>query len=1120
MKVYRSNRADVLARELANVLRTPAGDPLAPERVVVSGRAAERWVAAHVAQVVGIAANVRALSPSTFVAETLAAVREAPDDAAGAWEVGRLTWAVLRLLPSLAAEPAFASVRFYLGAEPAFGSARAVGLARRIAEAFERYVTSRPEMVLAWDAGEDDDAVRHGHAWQPRLWRELGGILGAAHPAAVARDAVRQIQTGRVPAARLPRRVTWLTHGSIARLHLEVLEALAARDVEVHLFVLSPSRGAARAARALAPTLVPQGTHPLAPGPLPLGHALIESLGRQSRDFERLLAAGAARAGGDVDLYVEPAGDGALATLQRDLLDCTTRGEGGAARLPFPDGDDSIRVHACHGALRQVEVLRDELLRCFDEMPGLEPRDVVVLAPALERFAPLVEAVFAAPVPAGDGAPPRLPFRIADRPVRRENAAADAVLRYLALIGGRFDATAVLDLLATPAVARRFRLDGIDRDTLCRWVSEGGIRWGIDAEHRKEHQVPPASENCWRFGLDRLLIGQAMAGEGRELFEGVLPYDEIEGREAERLGLFVDACERLFGRSRELSRARPMRAWREALAAVAAELLDEGDDALAWSLHGFRAALDALADDADAAGHHEAMDLAAVRLLLEARFGEPGAAGGFGSGAVTVCALLPGRTVPARVVALLGLDDGDFPRQRGGAGFDLVAREPRLGDADPNVDDRQRFLEAVMGAGERLVVTHTGRSTSTNEAVPPAVPVGELLDALDATFSVPDGADGTRGSCRTRVVRAHPLQPFAPASFRAPAGGEPSSYDRTWLAAAERLLTPRPPARPFVARALQPPPSPPVRPDGELTVTVAELGHFFASPAKALLAGRLRLSLGARDAALPTREPSELDALQAYGIRRELLERALAGEDVGRALTSVRASGRLPHGAVGELEFEALLEDVRRLREEWNLAWTTEPRDPVEVDFAADGVRLVGTIGPLQEGGLLRCQPGKARDDHLVDLWVHHLALAVALRGEAALTSVLVAMPDGRAARYATRLGPVEDPAAVLAPLLRLYAAGQRTPLPFFPATSRAFAKAMRKHAGAPDAAALALTAARARWAPAGGNGFGAYDSDDPYVRRAFGTTEPFGDASCPDSPFQVAALAVWQPLERAMESA
>jgi exodeoxyribonuclease V gamma subunit len=844
-----------------------------------------------------------------------------------------------------------------------------------------------------------------------------------------------------------------------------------------------------------------------------LGHPLVESMGRQGRDFELQLAGVPARE--EVEAYVEPAGVSALATLQRDLLDCAARGEGGPPRVPFPAHDESLRVHACHGALRQVEVLRDELLRCLDEMPGLQPRDVLVLTPDVERFAPLIEAVFAAPTPAGQGAP-RVPFRVADRPVLRENPVAEAVLRYLALVGGRLDAASVLELLAVPTIARRFRLHTADRDTLRRWVDEGGIRWGIDAEHRKEHQVPAAPEHCWRFGFDRLLVGQAMAGEGRDLFEGVLPYDEIEGREAELLGRFVDACERLFARSRELSRARPVAAWRDALSVLAGELVDESDDALAWSLHGFRAVLETLAADAAAAGHDGPVELAAVRLLLDRHFGEAGSASGFGSGAVTFCALLPGRPVPARVVALLGMDDGAFPRQRTGAGFDLAAREPHVGDADPNADDRQRFLEAVMGAGERLILTYTGRSTSTNEAIPPAVPVGELLDALDATFTVPAAPGAARAGCRPLVMRQHPLQPFAPANFRAGTDGTPPpSYDRTWLAAAVKLERPRRAPRPFVASPL-----PSVARDDTLVVTVGELARFFEAPGEALLRGRLRLSLGARDAEVAPREPAELEGRQRWDIRRDLLERALAGDDVSRALTVVRASGRLPHGAVGELAFEALLDEVHRLRDARNEAWTTEPRDPVAVDFAAHGVRLVGAVGGLQESGQLHCQPGQVQDRHLVALWVRHLAASVMLGG-APFESVLVAMPTGRARGFVTRIAPVDDAATALAALLELYALGQHAPLPFFPATSRAFATAMAGgDEGDPEAlVARAIDAARKRWLPTSTWTSGSFDGEDRYVRRAFGDAEPFADAASPHSLFRRAALGVWRPLDAAIGS-
>ena len=406
-------------------------------------------------------------------------------------------------------------------------------------------------------------------------------------------------------------------------------------------------------------------------------------------------------------------------------------------------GDRSIQVHACHGRARQVEVLRDAILHELAEDPALEPRDVIVMCPDIETFAPLIGATFGAGEisPEDDELedlpeelrPPDLRVRLADRSLRQTNAVLGFVSRLLELADQRLTASQVLDLADREPVRRRFGLDDDDVARVEEWVAQSGIRWGLDAAHRAPFKLDKLPAGTWRSGLDRVLLGVAMTDEEQRLFGGVLPLDDVESGAIDLAGRLAELIDRLQAALDRMRKPMTVGGWTAAIAAAAdAMTATAGRDA--WQ----RAELQRLLDDVEreaavAGAEATTLALAEVRALLAARLEGRPTRTNFRTGHLTICTLVPMRSVPHRVVCLLGLDDGEFPRKSVRDGDDLVLRDPHVGDRDSRTEDRQMLLDALMAATDRLIVTYTGKDERTNTPRPPAVPVGELLDVVDAT---------------------------------------------------------------------------------------------------------------------------------------------------------------------------------------------------------------------------------------------------------------------------------------------------------------------------------------------------------------------------------------------------
>ncbi len=770
-------------------------------------------------------------------------------------------------------------------------------------------------------------------------------------------------------AAALPERVLLFGITNLPPLHVEALRALSER-VEVHLFSLTPSADLRTNA-----------------------HPLFASSGKLLRDMAELVGASTS------ERYETPDPSRRLGALQADLLT--------GALVPRELGaDDSVQIHACHGPMRQVEVLREVLVRLFDEHPHLEARDVVVMTPNIEAYAPLVQAVFA-----DQGGHLRLPFRVADRGLRFHNLVGDALLATLGLVGERASASQVLELLALEPVRARFHLDADDLPDVRRWVAESGVRWGIDDAHREAHGQPGGDPHTWRAGLDRLLLGAAMEGEGADLYGGVLPYDEVEGQATRAVGSLVDFAETLFRHLRSLEAPRPMAAWRDDLEALLADLYAHRDPET-WMHMQVREMLADLADGAEAAGLTADLDRGVVVALLEERLGDGSAPTGFLSGAITFCELRPMRTIPFKVVCLLGMDDGAFPRSRTRPGFDLLAVEPRPGDRTLRDDDRALFLEALLAAREHLVVTYTGRDIRDNKARAPAVPVGELVDALEETCGDP------------KLVRQHPLQAFSPDNFDV---GAPFSHDRRALEAARALREPTAERLPFVYDPL-----PPLEPG---PIDLDELCKFYASPPRALLLRRLDLWVKDREDPVSDHLPLELDGLGFWGIGNRLLELRLARGPDFDPTEAFAAAGIAPPGLTGQHKRDQAWSGVQTLAARFERERGGPRRHPLDLDLAVGGHRVVGRVGDLYPEGRFEVTWSNIHGKHRLPLWIRHLALQVA--GHPVPSALLGKKEDVR-----LRPVPPERARQELGKLLDRYVSGLSQRFAFVPNTTYAWISA------------------------------------------------------------------------------
>ena len=1050
MFIHRSNRMECLLAALSEVLseaRTAGRtDPFAPDTIVVQSQGMARWLSLRLAERFSVWANPSFPFPRAIIEQLAAGLLGPPEGQP--LERDALALAVAARLPHHLSEPAFAPLARYLDND--LGADRLLQLAQRVGRLLDDYAVFRSDWVEAALTGQADDGD-----WQTVLMRELSDRFGA-HPIGARRRALlAALQAGQGPIPGFPERLCVFGISSLPPLYLELLVALSER-LPLHLFLLSPTgefwadlrsaREQERMKQARGGVLLPHVEE---------GHPLLASLGKLGRDLFTLLEQRVEHYQEDSDAFVDPGTDCLLHALQADILHLRARGPQGAddrgdecPRLPIAADDESLQVHICHSPTREVEVLHDQVVAALQD-PELSPGDIVVMAPDIEAYAPAIAAVFGQ-----TSTRPAIPFQIADRGLLASHPVLDALLSLLDLLESRLEAPAVLDVLSLAPVRERFEVAEEELETVRAWVDQVGIRWGVDADHRSEVGQPPMHETTWRFGLERLMLGYAMEGDDLRLFAGRLPYDDIEGGVAALLGRFSDFCEALFQQRLCCRGPCDLATWRTRILALIEAFLAPGPDGQA-ELSSLRGALDELASDAERTGLSLAVGRAPFCRLLQDRLDRGRGAVGFMTGGVTFCQLLPMRSIPFSVVALLGMDDGAFPRTQRPLGFDKRRQAPRLGDRSVREDDRYLFLEAIISARKRLIITYVGRGVHDNSVRPPSVLVAELLDHVNASYRFEGGG------ARSQLCVEHRLQPFSPAYYGA--GREPKlfSYARHYYDGAVTLQAGRANLKPSMLSAPTPflatPLSPP--PDAGEPLTVPFLSRYLGHPVRAFLQERIGVFLGRDATPLEPRERMELDALSRWEVGDQLLRRLLEGHDPEQLLATTMASGRLPLGVPGELAYRGLLPTVEglaqacaRYRPGGDRGWPSRV-----LSLSLDGQGLTGDLSGLFDNVQLMAQYGRVGRRSELVVWLRHvLANLAAMREPDArwpTTSVLVGRSDGDSPASVT-FSPLSDPESVLRRLLAWIARARSFPLPFACEASRAYASAHL--AGQPEAAALA----------------------------------------------------------------
>ncbi|MBT3311670.1 MAG: exodeoxyribonuclease V subunit gamma [Desulfobacterales bacterium] len=1087
LNLYTGNRLEELSEALCEVLSDPLGSPIESEVIITQNKGIQKWISMEIAGIHGICANTSHYYPNDFIDNIFnKIITDIPTPSPYYPEV--MTWKIMNCLPSCINRPGFEVIKNYL--DTAGYDLKCYQLSKRIADNFDQYIIFRPEMIFKWEGGKE----KH---WQAELWRELVKDNGKRHRAALFNEFILTIKENVSIRKKLPERISVFGVSALPPFHMHFFSFLS-DYVQVNLYLMNPCSeywGDIFSNIQISRTTAQERKNDLSLEELYIekGNSLLGSMGILGRDFFELVSEMNFI---ETNIFKDPGDKTLLQCIQSDILNLRNRLEVSddtiSVEKKFIDEHNkpSINVHSCHSPMREIEVLNDNLLEMFENDPHLKPHDIIVMTPDIELYAPYIQAVF----DISHDDKKYIPYHIAEKNIINESQIVKTFFNILNLYESKFKSSEIYAILENSSVHKRFGISENDLKVILRWINDTRISWGIDSENRKDLGLPPLNENTWKAGLERLLLGYAMPGYEREIFAGILPYDYIEGKEAAVLGKLLDFTEKLFVFVKKLGRLRTLKEWSENLNSFLDSFFITNNDT-EREKHLIRQSLKNLSKMEKTALFHEKIDVNVIKYHLELNLSGMKTGVGSLSGNITFSPMITMRSLPFKVICIIGMDINSYPRQNKVLGFDLIAKKPKQGDRSRRNDDRYLFLESILSARNSLYISYTGQSIHDNSMIPPSVLVSELIDYIKENYKT------GKGENFDNIITKHKLQAFNTDYFHLTEKTQKErlfSYSLENFNAAKRLLDKRKEPLPFFTSILS-------EPENEYkTIDINDLCLFFTNPSKYLLNKRLGIYLEQNEEELNDNEIFDINGLEKYKLEQHLLQSSIDGINSCDLFPIIKASGRIPHGSYGENAFNKIGDRVTGFKQ--RLLPHIEGKQPetIEMDIQIADFSIYGIIKGVYQGRSVQYRHTKIKTKDLLKTWIYHLALNSVTADKDKKDSIFAGLDSNKGGWNAWEFQPVESSKKMLQDLLYIYFKGLLTPLKFFPETSFKYAHELIEKKKQPD---IALKAAEKSWGAENDSGRGRGESDDLYYSLCFKHSDPFDDI------FHDTAVRIFRPL-------
>ncbi len=983
INICRSNRLIHLGNEIAERLRSEReGDPFISDNIIVPNLDTSNWLKLHIAEQNGFSGNTRFMLPAEWMWHSIRELKpELPKELPSDPEP--MKWTLFSLLSDPGVRNHFPLLHKFVNRQPNENREEAMlQLAGRLASLYDKYLVYRPAMILRWQNGHTG---KGDERWQAELWNMMNARWKGIHSDEKS-----------------------LNRAELYELLRKQSSGGATRN-QSPIFIFNPGLMPLPVAQVLRE----QGTHRnitlflISPSPTSDAHPLLEMFGDESAAAGKLYRIDKAET---KDLFKPDFSQDSsnAARIRNSLLTA----ESGIS-LHTNDGSiPGIEIHSCHSPLREIEVLHDALLRLLESDEHLQPDEILVVTPDLEKYLPHIHAVFGNPEPGL----PAIPYHAGSS--GGSSLMDRALLHLLSMPGSRFGFNDVMDFFLMDPVLDKFGLTESSASLVREWMKENHVYWGFNAEHRMEWNQPGSDVQTWKAALRRGWLGQMMATAPGEFARNTLLFPAITtSEERESWAAFSAFMEKLHQTAQEAKGQKSAAEW--------CDLVDLWCDRFfsPRSLMDYKRAggsgTDRIRESAKLSGLDHNIPFQLIRSDIEEQMNRKTSGRARLHRGVTFSNMVPVRSLPFKAIALIGLNEGAFPRKENTPEYDLMGQQPEPTDRNHRNEDKNLFLESLLAAETYHYCSYIGQSAVDNEPIPPS----PILSGWVSFLSELTGLD------EDQIIQKESLSLFSLNNYK-----NRKSYSKLGFLSATAVNAAW---ERFAFDGLEPDDEP-VLP---LLVTAQEFCSFFANPVKAFARNRLEARL--------TGEEEERDEFTISGLEKHLLyqrvfawftEEQRREQDIRGLLLN---SGILPAGWPGERLAHEIVSSVQESIALIRSLGFTPGLHRYNTDLNIDGLQLTGEITSYSNERYLDLSFSTGSGSLYLQSWIRHLLMNASLTGIHQESYLISELKKEKPKVH--RFTMPDEASEHLQKLAALYLEGQKAPLPFFPKTLFEYKKNLEK---------------------------------------------------------------------------
>ncbi|MGP1953045.1 MAG: exodeoxyribonuclease V subunit gamma [Arsenophonus sp. ET-KM2-MAG3] len=994
LQIYHSNQLDIHKKFIFNLIKNdPLGNPLEQEIILVENSNMAQWLQIEIAKSLGIAANISFPLQATFIWNMFTRVlSDIPQESA--FTKKAMTWKLMIILPFLLNKPEFKLLKKYLNDDE--DNIKLHQLSDRIAHLFDQYLIYRPQWLERWNKKKLINGLSNNQRWQKELWLSLVQYTKKLnqpkwHLANVYQEFIESLNVNVSSCVTLPKRVFICGNVSLPPLYLQILHAIS-HHIDIYLMFNNPCRyywgdinNYAFLAKLKKSKLKDyRDQHTISrfkkeslpdtlfnkKGEQFLTNPLLDSWGKLGRDNLYFLSS--LKQSKEIAAFIDLGCDCLLHQIQQDILNLEDHSQLGLTKESYNNSfskrklnkqDRSIIFHSCHSQQREIEILQDYLLSLFDKDPTLTPKDIIVMAVDIESYVPYIQAVFT-----HTSDKYHLPFSILDRKAMQVHPILQVFILLLNLPQSRFTAEQIFDLLETPSIARRFFIHDDELLLLRRWISESGIRWGLDDKNIKMLELPITGQNTWDFGLNRILLGYIMNSD-LGTWNKILPYNGCTGLSAKlagQLAVFIDSLatwRSILNQKRKLSEWLPLC---QCLLDTFFQVDEQIKSIFIFIVQQWQKTIKL----GIMAKYEDMVPISLIRDELSKYFDNEKINQRFLTGELNFCALMSICSIPFKVVCLLGMNEQIYPRSISSLGFDLMIKKPQRGDRNKLDDDRYLFLEALNSASKVFYLSYIGYTIRNNQPNNPSILVNELLDYIGQSFCL-DGdenlnIDNSANKIKEHLVIKHTRVPFAIENYML--NSIHQSYASEWLPVAKNEGNLR---LEFCSQL-----APIIKNNNE--ILLEELLSFYQNPIRTFFKKRLKINFFKKEIQLLDNEPFIINYLQQYKFNKNLLKAMIYEKPLEELLITLLATGELPAKYFGQIYLEKQIQDIKPLANKIKINCHEYFNKSFVESF--NNASLVGQLQNIQKNGIIRYRPANLTINDGLSLWIEHLIFCLTIK--------------------------------------------------------------------------------------------------------------------------------------------